>query len=93
MKNVFPRTQWMPLFANLKIIGWKSEVILHKSQKTGKYSSADFLANQGIPTKIDAAHATAHNKVMIIDREAVITRSFNFTRAAKEKNAENLLVD
>ncbi len=31
-------------------------------------------------------------KVMIIDGETVITGSFNFTRAAEEKNAENLLV-
>ncbi len=44
------------------------------------------------PTKIDSAHAIAHNRVMIIDGETVITRSFNFTRAAEEKNAENLLV-
>jgi phosphatidylserine/phosphatidylglycerophosphate/cardiolipin synthase-like enzyme len=29
---------------------------------------------------------------MIIDRETVITGSFNFTKAAREKNAENLLV-
>jgi len=29
---------------------------------------------------------------MIIDREIVITGSFNFTKAAEEKNAENLLV-
>jgi len=29
---------------------------------------------------------------MIIDRETVITGSFNFTRAAEEKNAENLLI-
>jgi phosphatidylserine/phosphatidylglycerophosphate/cardiolipin synthase-like enzyme len=29
---------------------------------------------------------------MIIDGETVITGSFNFTRAAEEKNAENLLV-
>lgn len=42
--------------------------------------------------KIDAAHAIAHNKVMIIDGETVITGSFNFTKAAEEKNAENLLV-
>jgi len=28
---------------------------------------------------------------MIIDGETVITGSFNFTRAAEEKNAENLL--
>jgi len=29
---------------------------------------------------------------MILDRETVITGSFNFTSAAEEKNAENLLV-
>ena len=29
---------------------------------------------------------------MIIDREIVITGSFNFTKAAEEKNAENLLI-
>lgn len=29
---------------------------------------------------------------MIIDREKVITGSFNFTKAAEEKNAENLLI-
>jgi phosphatidylserine/phosphatidylglycerophosphate/cardiolipin synthase-like enzyme len=34
----------------------------------------------------------AHNKVMVIDGETVITGSFNFTKAAEEKNAENLLI-
>jgi phosphatidylserine/phosphatidylglycerophosphate/cardiolipin synthase-like enzyme len=29
---------------------------------------------------------------MIIDRETVIKGSFNFTKAAEEKNAENLLI-
>jgi phosphatidylserine/phosphatidylglycerophosphate/cardiolipin synthase-like enzyme len=29
---------------------------------------------------------------MVIDGEVVITGSFNFTKAAEEKNAENLLV-
>ena len=72
--------------------GVKVEVILDKSQRTQKYSSATFLYNQGIPVKIDAQHAIAHNKVMIIDGETVITGSFNFTKAAEENNAENLLV-
>jgi len=72
--------------------GVKVEVILDKSQRTDKYSSATFLFNAGIPTKIDAQHAIAHNKVMIIDGETVITGSFNFTKAAEEKNAENLLI-
>jgi phosphatidylserine/phosphatidylglycerophosphate/cardiolipin synthase-like enzyme len=72
--------------------GINVHVILDKSQKTQKYSSADFLANSGIPTRIDDAHAIAHNKVMIIDNEIVITGSFNFTKAAEDKNAENLLI-
>jgi len=48
------------------------------------------LANLGIPVKIDAVHAIAHNKIVIIDGETVITGSFNFTEAAEENNAENL---
>ena len=67
-------------------------VILDKSQRREKYSSADFVAHAGILTLIDAKHAIAHNKVMIIDGETVLTGSFNFTKAAEEKNAENLLV-
>ena len=69
--------------------GVKIEVILDKSQGTQKYSSATFLYNQGIPVKIDAQHAIAHNKVMITDGETVITGSFNFTKAAEED--KNLL--
>ena len=57
-----------------------------------KYTSAAFLADMGIPTYIDSAHAIAHNKIMVIDRETVITGSFNFTKGAEEKNAENLLI-
>jgi phosphatidylserine/phosphatidylglycerophosphate/cardiolipin synthase-like enzyme len=68
------------------------QIILDRSQRKAKYSSADFTAHAGIPTYIDAAHAIAHNKVMIIDKAVVITGSFNFTKAAEEKNAENLLM-
>jgi len=72
--------------------GVQVQVILDKSQRTEKYSSADFLANQGVPTMIDADHAIAHNKVIIIDGGLVITGSFNFTKSAQEKNAENVLL-
>ena len=66
--------------------------ILDKSQRTEKYSAATFLTNARIPTYIDDAHAIAHNKIIVIDKQTVITGSFNFTRAAEEKNAENLLI-
>lgn len=67
-------------------------VVLDKSQKSEQYSSADFVAHAGIPTLIDSAHAIAHNKVMLIDRQTIITGSFNFTTSAEKSNAENLLV-
>jgi phosphatidylserine/phosphatidylglycerophosphate/cardiolipin synthase-like enzyme len=72
--------------------GVKVQAILDKSQRSEKYSELDFLARAGIPTYIDAQHAIAHNKIMIIDGETVITGSFNFTKAAEEHNAENLLI-
>jgi phosphatidylserine/phosphatidylglycerophosphate/cardiolipin synthase-like enzyme len=50
------------------------------------------LVHAGILTKRDAAHAIAYNNIMIIDGETLITGSFNFTKVAEEKNAENLLV-
>ena len=67
-------------------------VILDRSQKTEKYSAVRFLPKHGIIIGIDAAHAIAHNKVIIIDNEIAISGSFNFTRAAEERNAENLMI-
>lgn len=72
--------------------GVKVQVILDSSNETEKYSSADFIAHAHIRCSIDSAHVIAHNKVMVIDESVVITGSFNFTKAAEEQNAENLLV-
>ena len=72
--------------------GVKVQVILDRSQRTEKYSSADFLAHAGVPVQIDEKHAIAHNKIMIIDGQTIITGSFNFTKSAEERNAENLLI-
>jgi hypothetical protein len=63
--------------------GVKVQVILDKSQRTEKYSSATFFQNEGIPTFVDEIHGLAHNKVMVIDGRIVITGSFNFTKAAE----------
>jgi len=72
--------------------GVNVQVILDKSQKTERYTSATFLANEGVPTYIDSRHKIAHNKVMVIDGQTLITGSFNFTKSAEDGNAENLLV-
>jgi phosphatidylserine/phosphatidylglycerophosphate/cardiolipin synthase-like enzyme len=70
----------------------KIQFILEKNQRTEKYSSATFICHAGIPTFIDAQHSIAHNKIMVIDGATVITGSFNFTKAAEDHNAENLLI-
>lgn len=72
--------------------GVKVEVVLDKSQRSERYTEADFLAHANVPTWIDAKHAIAHNKIMLIDGTTIITGSFNFTKAAEEKNAENVLI-
>lgn len=72
--------------------GLHVEIILDKSNISKNYSAGDFTSHMGIPTYIDAQHAIAHNKIIIIDGKTVITGSFNFTRAADEKNAENLII-
>jgi phosphatidylserine/phosphatidylglycerophosphate/cardiolipin synthase-like enzyme len=61
------------------------KAILDKSQWTERYSGATYLMNHKIPVLIDDKHAIAHNKVMIIDNNTVITGSFNFTKAAEER--------
>jgi len=67
-------------------------VILDSSQLSERYTSATYLHRANIPIWIDSSHAIAHNKVMIIDDSIVITGSFNFTKSAEERNAENLLI-
>jgi phosphatidylserine/phosphatidylglycerophosphate/cardiolipin synthase-like enzyme len=72
--------------------GVKVRVVLDRSQQTGLYSVGTYLTNAGIPVRVDHAHQIAHNKVMVIDKSITITGSFNFTKSADERNAENLLI-
>ncbi len=67
-------------------------IILDKSNRKAKRSAGNFMTTIGISTFIDSKPAKAHNKIMIIDQETVITGSFNFTKAAEYSNAENLLI-
>jgi len=88
----FTSTPIAKALADAKKRGVDVQVILDKSNITGQYSSADFVAHANIPTYIDSKHAIAHNKIMIIDCKTVLTGSFNFTKAAETGNSENLLV-
>jgi phosphatidylserine/phosphatidylglycerophosphate/cardiolipin synthase-like enzyme len=67
-------------------------VIMDSAAVDANASVAGLLAAAGIPVLADNPPGIAHNKVVVIDGERVVTGSFNFTRAAEDRNAENLLV-
>lgn len=75
-----------------KRTGVNVEIILDKSSPVAQNNAVYFASLKGIPTYLDAKHAVADNNVIIIDKGTVITGSFNFTKEADTKNAENLLI-
>jgi len=68
------------------------DIVLDRSQEKEAYSELPLIEEHGLSPHIDAHHAIAHNKVMIIDKRTLITGSFNFTHQAEVENGENLLV-
>lgn len=78
--------------ADAKHRGVDVRAILDKSQRTEKYTGATYLKNAGVPVVIDDRPAIAHNKVFVFDQQSVLTGSFNFTKSAQDRNAENLMV-
>lgn len=71
--------------------GVKVSVVADKTARR-KGEQAAHLASLGVDVTVDDKHAIAHNKVMVIDGDTVITGSFNFTAAAEKSNAENVLI-
>lgn len=53
------------------------------------------MARAGVPVWLDSEHQSAHNKLMVVDAglpsARIVTGSYNFTRAAQHKNAENVV--
>ncbi len=72
--------------------GVNVEVILDKSQEKATYGPWRVMRRDGVKIYFDSEHETANNKVILIDDRTVITGSYNFTKAAEEKNAENILI-
>ena len=67
-------------------------VVVDASEATKGYSAARFLANEGVPVRINARYALQHNKFIVADDATVQTGSFNYTSSAASRNAENVLV-
>ncbi|RYE06096.1 MAG: DUF1669 domain-containing protein [Rickettsiaceae bacterium] len=75
-----------------KARGLRVGILLDSSNLDSNSSKMQELINAGIEVKIDKLPGIAHNKVIIIDKQKVITGSFNFTNAADNMNAENVIL-
>lgn len=59
--------------------------------ETHNYTSVNYLANNGVPVRLNGQYKIMHNKFMIIDGKSVQTGSFNYTQAADKDNSENVI--
>jgi len=79
--------------ARAKNRGLQVEIILDRSNfREKKYDLLKSLQNNQIQIYQDKVAGIAHNKVIIIDENTVITGSFNFTENADKRNAENVII-
>ena len=72
--------------------GVKVFVIADKKANTSSYSAVQFLANHGVPVRLNGNYAIFHHKFMVIDKAHLQVGSFNYSAAANNKNAENVLL-
>lgn len=55
-------------------------------------SDIEILSDAGISTKTDTTSNHMHHKFCVIDKDTLITGSYNWTRSAAERNQENILI-
>jgi len=72
--------------------GVRVRIILDKNHLGGLYSYEAFFSHSTIPVWRDGRHKDAHDKIMLIDGQTIITGSFNFTKQSEDDNGENLLI-
>ena len=78
--------------------GIKIRIILDQKQAEEKFSRYPIFLQEGIPVKLlpvsgkKFVKGLMHNKFAIVDKQVVITGSYNWTASAEEINYENLLI-
>lgn len=72
--------------------GVKVKLVADKKENSKQYSAAQFLANAGVPVRLNDNYAILHDKFMVIDGRHIQLGSFNYSAAAVDRNAENVLL-
>lgn len=68
------------------------KVLTDNDKSFDRGSDIEEIHNAGIPVKIDRTDSHMHHKFCIIDKERVLTGSYNWTRSAAERNQENIII-
>lgn len=67
-------------------------IITDNDKLNDKGSDIRWLADEGVRIRIDESSSHMHHKFCIVDREILLTGSYNWTKSAADRNQENLLV-
>lgn len=66
--------------------------VMDASQAEGSGTEYGRLRLAGIPVRLDGNPGLMHHKVILVDGQAVLTGSYNFSRSAEERNDENIVL-
>lgn len=71
--------------------GVRVQLIYDRGQAKSSYSHINKLKEYGIEAYSDRVSGLSHNKIIIIDNALVITGSYNWSKSANSRNAENVV--
>jgi len=71
--------------------GVNVRVVADKKSNGKKYTAMTYLANHRVPVRLNGNYLIMHNKFIIVDGHSVETGSFNYTKRAAFRNAENVI--
>jgi phosphatidylserine/phosphatidylglycerophosphate/cardiolipin synthase-like enzyme len=67
-------------------------VVADAAENRKRFTAVKYLANAGVPVRLNDRYGIHHHKFMVIDGRDVQTGSFNYTASAATRNAENILI-
>ncbi|MEQ9721290.1 phospholipase D family protein [Yersinia alsatica] len=67
-------------------------IVVNKGSINGNGAKARDIEEKGVSIRANTKYAIMHNKFMVIDGHTVETGSFNYSAAAVNRNAENVLI-
>lgn len=72
--------------------GVSVHILTDKTQAGSRYADDELLEEAGITLRRDTQSGSMHHKFIIGDGEAIGTGSFNWTKNADTRNAENFVI-